>query len=320
MKAIRVGEFGGAEQLRLEEVSDPRPGPGQVLVRVHAAGVNPVDVYIRTGSHVVKPPLPYTPGMDGAGVVEAVGEGVTRFQAGDRVYVAGSLSGTYAELTLCAEHQAHPLPQSLSFQQGAGVGVPYATAYRALFLRAHASPGETVFVHGATGGVGLAAVQMARAAGMRVIGTGGTEEGRRLAQEQGAQEVLDHHAEGYLEEVARLTGGRGADVVLEMLANENLNRDLEIVAKRGRVVVIGSRGTVEINPRLTMTRDASILGMSLVNATREELQLIHAALVAGLESGILRPVVGREMALADAAGAHAAVMEPGAHGKIVLVP
>ncbi|HKS28298.1 MAG TPA: NADPH:quinone reductase [Pyrinomonadaceae bacterium] len=320
MKAIRVHEFGGPEQLRLEDVSDPSPAAGQVLVRLSAVGVNPVDVYIRTGNHAVKPPLPYTPGMDGAGVVEAVGEGVTRFLAGDRVYVAGSLSGTYAELALCDEYQVHHLPSQLSFSQGAGMGVPYATAYRALFLRAHAMPGETVFVHGATGGVGLAAVQLARAAGMRVIGTGGTEEGRLLALREGAHAVLDHRGESYLEQLSELTGGQGPDVVLEMLANMNLNRDLEIVAKRGRVVVIGSRGPVEINPRFTMTRDASILGMSLVNATRGELSSIHAALVAGLENGTLRPVVGREMALADAAAAHGAVMEPGAHGKIVLLP
>ncbi|MBD0370278.1 MAG: NADPH:quinone reductase [Pyrinomonadaceae bacterium] len=320
MKAIRILEFGGPEQLKLEEVPDPQPQAGQVLVRVHAAGINPVDAYIRSGAHVVKPALPYTPGMDSAGVVEALGEGVTRVRAGDRVYVAGSLSGTYAELTLCGEHQAHPLPASLSFQQGAAVGVPYATAYRALFLRAHAMPGETVFVHGATGGVGLAAIQLARAAGMRVIGTGGTEEGRRLALEQGAHEVLDHHAEGYLEKLSWLSGGQGADVILEMLANVNLNRDLEIVARKGRVVVIGSRGKIEIDPRLTMTRDASILGMSLINATKEELSSIHAALVAGLESRTLRPVVGREIPLRDAARAHEAVMEPGAHGKIVLVP
>ncbi|HEY0323763.1 MAG TPA: NADPH:quinone reductase [Pyrinomonadaceae bacterium] len=319
MIAIRVNEFGGPEQLQLEQVNTPQAGAGQVLVRVHAAGINPVDAYIRSGAHVVKPKLPYTPGMDAAGIVEAVGEGVTRVRAGDRVYVAGSLSGTYAELTLSDEQQVHPLPSSLSFQQGAAVGVPYATAYRALFLRAHAVPGETVLVHGATGGVGIAAVQLARAAGMRVIGTGGTEEGRRLALEQGAHEVLDHHAEGYLEKISKLTGGRGIDVVLEMLANVNLNKDLQVVAKKGRVVVIGSRGSVEIDPRLTMTRDASILGMSLINATKEELAGIHAALVAGLESGTLRPIVGREIPLADAASAHRAVLEPGAHGKIVLV-
>lgn len=320
MKAIRIHEFGGPEQLKLEETPEPQAGAGQVLVRAHAAGVNPVDVYIRSGAHVVRPTLPYTPGADGAGTVEAVGEGVTRFHVGDRVYVAGSLSGTYAELTLCGEHQVHSLPASLSFAQGAGIGVPFATAHRALHLRAHAMPGETVLVHGATGGVGLAAVQLARAAGMRVIGTGGTEAGRQLALKEGAHEVLDHHAEGYLQELLELTGGRGVDVVLEMLANVNLNKDLEILAKKGRVVVIGSRGSVEIVPRLAMTRDLSILGMSLINATREELAGIHAALLAGFESGTLRPVVGREMPLSEAASAHLAVLEPGAHGKIVLIP
>jgi NADPH:quinone reductase len=320
MRAVRVQEFGGAEQLRLEEVPAPKVGAGQVLVRVHAVGVNPVDVYIRSGAHVVKPPLPYTPGMDAGGVVEEIGEGTTGLHAGDRVYVAGALSGTYAELTLCASHQVHPLPAHCSYAEGAGIGVPYATAYRALFLRARAVPGEVVLVHGATGGVGLAATQLARAAGMRVIGTGGTEEGRRLAGEQGAHEVLDHHAEGYLEKLMEMTDGRGVDVVLEMLANVNLNKDLEVLAKRGRVVVIGSRGTVEINPRLTMTRDASILGMSLINATQEEMTGIHAAIVAGLENRTLRPIVSRELPLADAAGAHTAVLEPGAQGKIVLIP
>jgi NADPH2:quinone reductase len=320
MKAIRVHEFGGPEQLKLEDVPDPQAGPGQVLVRVRAVGVNPVDTYIRSGAHAVKPKLPHTPGMDAAGTVEAVGEGVTRVHTGDRVYVAGTLSGAYAELALCDEHQVHSLPASCSFAQGAGVGVPYATAYRALFQRARALPGETVLVHGATGGVGVAATQLARAAGMRVIGTGGTEEGRRLAAEQGAHEVLDHRAEGYLQKIVELTGGRGTDVVLEMLANVNLNKDLEILARGGRVVVIGSRGSVEINPRLTMGRDSSILGMSLVNATKEELLSIHAALVAGLENETLRPIVGREMPLREAARAHEAVLEPGAHGKIILIP
>lgn len=320
MKAVVIREFGGPEQLKLEDAPEPRAGAGQVVVRVRAVGVNPVDAYIRSGAHAVKPRLPFTPGMDGAGVVDAVGENVSRVRAGDRVYIAGSLSGTYAELTLCDEQQVHPLAESLSFSQGAGVGVPYATAYRALFLRAHALPGETAFVHGATGGVGLASIQLARAHGMRVIGTGGTEEGRELARREGAQEVLDHRSEGYLEKFMEMTGGRGADVVLEMLANVNLARDLEIVAKRGRIVVIGNRGSIEINPRLSMTKDASILGMSLVNATREELAGIHAALVAGLSNGTLRPAVGREMPLAEAAAAHAAIMEPGAHGKIVLIP
>ncbi len=320
MKAIRVHEFGGPEVLRLEDVPEPRPGAGQVAVRVRAVGVNPVDTYIRSGAHAVRPALPFTPGLDAAGEVEAVGEGVTRLSAGQRVYTAGSLSGTYAELALCDESQCHPLPERVSFAQGAGVNTPYATAYRALFQRARAVPGETVLVHGASGGVGTAAVQLARAAGLRVVGTAGTEEGRRLALEQGAHQVLDHRAPDYLGGLAELTGGRGVDVIVEMLANVNLNKDLEVLAKGGRVIVVGSRGTVEINPRLAMTRDAAILGMTLFNISPQESASIHAALAAGLEAGTLRPVVGRELPLSEAARAHEEVLKPGAYGKIVLIP
>ncbi len=320
MRAIRVHKFGGPEVLQLEDVPDPRPGPGQVVVRIHAAGVNPVDTYIRSGSYAAKPALPYTPGIDAAGVVESVGPEVSRVKPGDRVYAGGTITGTYAELTLCKAPQVHPLPQRLSYAQGAAVHVPYATAYRALFLRARAVPGEAVLVHGASGGVGVAAVQLARAAGMTVIGTAGTDRGRRLVIEQGAQHVLDHQAVGYLDEIAKLTNGHGADVVLEMLANLNLAKDLGILAQGGRVVVIGSRGTVEIDPRLTMGRDSSILGMSLMNASEPEIASIHRALAAGLQNGTLRPVVGQETPLAEAPRAHQAVMAAGSYGKIVLIP
>lgn len=319
MKAIRVREFGGPEVLKLEDVPDPQAGAGQVVVRVRAAGVNPVDTYVRSGAYAVKPQLPYTPGFDAAGEVESVGEGVESVKAGDRVYTSGSLSGTYAEMCLCDEAQAHPLPSRVSFNEGAGINTPYATAWRALFQRAQGRPGETVLVHGASGGVGTAAVQMARAAGFEVIGTGGTDEGRKLVAEQGAHHVLDHHAPDYLEQLTALTQGRGVDVILEMLANVNLNKDLGVLAKGGRVVVIGSRGDVEINPRLAMGRDAAILGMTLFNVSPQDLASIHAALVAGLEAGTLRPVVGREVPLADAARAHEEVMKPGAYGKIVLI-
>ena len=319
MKAIRVHDFGGPEVLRLEEVEDPRPGRGQVAVRVHAAGVNPVDTYIRSGVYRVKPPTPYTPGSDASGVIESVGEGVSGVAAGDRVYTAGTLSGAYAELALCDAAQVHRLPERASFSQGAGVYVPYATAYRALFQLARARPGEYVLIHGASGGVGIAAVQLARAFGLTVIGTGGTEEGRRLALEQGAHHALDHRAPGYLEEAVALTGGKGLNLILEMLANVNLGKDLSLLARDGRVVVIGSRGPIEIDPRAAMNNDAAIIGMSLLNAPQEKLASIHSALIAGLEAGTLRPVVGKEFPLAEAAKAHEEVMKPGAYGKIVLI-
>jgi NADPH2:quinone reductase len=161
---------------------------------------------------------------------------------------------------------------------------------------------------------------MARARGFTVIGTAGTEKGRKLVLEQGAHHVVDHREEGYAAQIMALTKGRGVDVILEMLANVNLARDLTLLALRGRVVVIGNRGSIEIDPRAAMQRDLSILGLTLMNASREELVSIHAALVAGLQSGTLNPVVGRQMPLAEAARAHRAVMEPDAYGKIVLVP
>lgn len=320
MKAIRVKEFGGPEVMRLEEVPDPKPSGAQVVVRIRAAGVNPVDTYMRAGIYPRKPTLPYTPGTDGAGTVESAGPDAKRFKAGERVYLAGSLSGTYAELALCEEQFVFPLPAHVSFAQGAAMHVPYATAFRALFQRAHALAGETLLVHGASGGVGIAAVQLARAAGLRVIGTVGSERGRKLVLAEGAHVVLDHSAPNHFEEALAATGGRGYDLIVEMLANVNLGRDLAILAPHGRVSVVGSRGNAEIIPRDIMGRDGAIFGMSLWNVTPEELISIHAALVAGLENKTLRPVIGQEIPLAEAARAHTAILAGGAYGKIVLIP
>jgi NADPH2:quinone reductase len=320
VKAIRVSEYGGPAVLKLEEVPAPQPGPGQVLVRNHAVGINPVDTYLRSNTDNRGPKLPYTPGSDAAGVIEAVGAGVTVAKPGDRVYVGGTVSGAYAELSLCEQGQVHPLPAGASYAQGAAINVPYATAYHALFNRAHGEAGETVLVHGASGGVGIGAVQLARARGLTVIGTAGTERGRRMVAEQGAHHVLDHTASGHLDEAVKLTGGRGPDIIMEMLANANLQKDLGAIAMRGRIVVIGNRGMVEINARLAMNRDAAILGMALNHATPAQLAGIHAALVEGLRNGSLRPVIAQELPLAQAAKSHEAVMEAGHHGKVVLVP
>jgi NADPH2:quinone reductase len=250
---------------------------------------------------------------------------VAQWQGGERVYIAGSLSGTYAEQSLCLATRVHPLPAPASYAQGAALNVPYGTAYQALFHRARVLPGESVLVHGASGGVGIAAVQLARAAGLLVIGTAGTEKGKQLVLEQGAHHVLDHTTAGYLEQVLSLTEGRGVDVILEMLANVNLGNDLNVLARGGRVALIGNRGpgnqgTVSINPRAAMNRDAAILGMNLGNATERETVSMHAALVAGLANSTLRPVIGQELPLAEAARAHHLVIESRAYGKIVLLP
>lgn len=320
MKAIRVHQFGGPEVLQLEEVPDLQPGPGQVVVRVHAAGVNPVEAYIRTGTYASKPSLPYTPGSDAGGVVLKVAPDVKRVQTGDRVYVTNSRTGTYAEQTLCDESKVHPIPDGVSFEQGAAMGVPYATAYRGLFLRAQAQPAEIVLVHGASGGVGTAAVQLAHAAGIKVIGTAGSEQGMELVKKHGAEHVLNHTSPGYLDELKQLTSNRGVDVILEMLANKNLANDLQVLAKKGRVAVIGNRGSIEINPREAMMREADIRGVTLMNTSEEEYREIHAALCAGLETGALRPVIGEKIPLAEARRAHEEIMRhSGALGKMVLM-
>jgi len=319
MKAIRVHEFGGPEVMKFEEVQNPVAGPGQVVVEVKAIGVNPVETYIRTGTYAIKPNLPFTPGNDVAGVVEEVGAGVTTCKAGDRVYNSQTLSGAYAEKTLCNALNVHPLPGNVSFEQGAGVGVPYGTAYRALFQRAGAKSAETVLVHGASGGVGIASVQFARAAGLTVFGTAGSDAGMELAKREGAHHVLNHSKEGYLDELMKMTQGGGVNIVLEMLANKNLAHDLNVIARHGRIMVIGNRGTIEINPRGTMARECDIRGVMLFGASQEEFQAMHAAIFAGLEAGTLRPIVGRKFALADAVKAHEAVMAHGAsYGKIIL--
>ncbi len=320
MKAIRVPQFGGPEVLKLEEIPTPKPDAGQVLVRIRAAGVNPYDTYMRAGTYAIKPPLPYTPGSDAAGTIEAVGSGVTKVKPGDRVYTAQTLTGAYAEYALALEDQVHRLPQNVSFEQGAGVWVPYGTAYHALHHFARARAGETVLVHGASGGVGTASLQIARAMGLTVFGTAGTDKGLDLVKREGAHQAFNHKTAGYHDEIMKATAGRGVDVILEMLAHVNLGGDLKLLATHGRVIVIGSRGDVTITPRDLMSRRASVRAFTLWAAQPAEVAEIHAALIAGLENATLKPVVGKQFPLAEASRAHQEVTAPGATGKIILVP
>jgi NADPH2:quinone reductase len=321
MKAILVRAFGGPEALSLEEVPAPTPGPGQVVVAAKAVGVNPVEVYVRAGSYPAKPELPYCPGSDAAGIVEAVGRGVKGVRIGDRVYVYGTISGAYAAKTLCAASRVFPLPKSLSFEQGAALGVPYGTAHRALFHRGRARKGETVLIHGASGGVGVAAVQLARAAGLKVLGTGGGAEGAAFVKSLGANAAFDHRAPDYQDDIRNSTNGKGPDLIVEMLANVNLPADLALAAPLGRIVVVGSRGPVQIDPRATMMKDLDVLGMSMRNlGSEKDVAALYAALSKGLKSGALKPMIAKSFPLAEAGRAHEAVMSPGARGKIVLIP
>jgi NADPH:quinone reductase len=320
MKAIVVRAFGGPDVLHVEEVADPVPQAGQVVVRLRAIGVNPVETYIRSGNYAKLPPLPYTPGSEGAGEIVVVGEGVTTVQPGDRVFLAGSLTGTYAEQAVSAAAHVYPLPTEVEFAAGAAMGIAYATAWRGLFQRGAVRPGETVLVHGASGAVGSAAVQLAAAAGLRVFGTAGTSAGETVVREAGATTVLRHDDPALVETVREATAGRGVDCILEMLANLNLATDLTLLAPRGRVVVIGSRGTVTIDPRDAMGREADIRGLMLGLATAEERQEIFHALGEGLAQGTIRPAIASRFPLAEAPAAHHAVLHAPSSGKIVLEP
>ncbi|NXT28698.1 QOR oxidoreductase, partial [Syrrhaptes paradoxus] len=322
MRAVRVLQFGGPEVLTLQRgVPVPEAKDNQVLIKVHACGVNPVETYIRSGGYARKPALPYTPGSDVAGVVEGVGGHVAAFKKGDRVFTTGTISGGYADYAVAAADRVFPLSDKLDFRQGAAIGIPYFTAYRALFQKGRAKAGERVLVHGASGGVGIATCQIARACGLKVLGTAGTEEGMNMVLRSGAHQVFNHREANYIDKIKEYTGMEGVDIIVEMLSNINLAADLQLLSCGGRVMVVGCRGPIEINPRDTMSKESSIIGVSLFLATEEERQECATALLDGIEAGWLKPVVGSEYPLEKAAQAHEDIIHSaGARGKMVLVP
>ncbi|XP_072275580.1 quinone oxidoreductase-like isoform X2 [Pyxicephalus adspersus] len=321
MRAIRVHEFGNSDVLKLfSDIPVPSPVEDQVLIRVYACGINPLEIYLRAGTFLWKPDLPYTPGTDVSGVVEEVGTRVNLFKKGDRVFTRSTITGGYAEYTLSSEDTVYPLLENLNFKQGAALAIPYFTVYRALFQKAHGKPGELVLVHGASGGVGIAACQIARAHGFRVFGTAGSQEGMNLVLQNGAHQVFNHREKDYIEKIRKAAGGEGINVILEMLANVNLNNDLELLSIGGRVIIVGCRGDIEINPRDTMTKESSIIGIGLYTSTKEEWKEASAALLGGIEAGWVKPLIGPEYPLEKASQAHEDIMHcSGATGKMVFV-
>ena len=321
MKAMRVHSFGGPDVLQLNiNVSLPDIGAEDVLVRVKAVGVNPLDTFIRSGADSNLPLCPFVLGFDCAGVVERVGSLVTKVKPGDRVFTSRTTSGSYAEFTSAPARFVHLLPDSLTFPQGAALAIPYLTAYRALVHRGTGRAGEKVLVHGASGGVGMATVQLARAYGMIVFGTAGTEEGRDVVSRAGAHFVFDHREPGYLDKIRQVCGDSGLNLIIEMAAQKHLGQDLSLLSTRGRVVVVGGRGKVDVNPRDIMSREANLLGVRLFQSSEEELRDAHKAIQTGAEAGWLRPIVGKQYPLEEAAQAHHDLMYgSGAIGKMVLL-
>jgi NADPH2:quinone reductase len=320
MKAIEVRKFGGPEMLTLVDKEIPVPGEKEVLVRVFAIGVNPVETYIRAGMYPRLPNLPYVPGGNVAGMIDQCGPGVSSWKVGDRIYSSETLSGGYAAFSLCHEEQIFSLPDNVDFRQGAAIGVPAATAWRGLFIRGEGKRGERVLVHGGSGTVGQAAIQLGRDQGLEMFGTAGSATGCEAVRALGAVGAANHNDPGYVDVLFQMTGGKGFDLILEMLANKNLEADLNLLAPGGRVVIIGSRGRIEIDPRLTMGKETDIRGLAVFNASREETVQTHRGLVDCLARGVLKPTISRELPLAEAPLAHQLVMENLKCGKIVLIP
>ncbi|XP_023330212.1 quinone oxidoreductase-like [Eurytemora carolleeae] len=321
MKAVRVHRFGGPEVLSLEQhVPIPPLKENQVLVRVLFAGVNPVETYIREGQYSRLPELPYTPGSDAAGYVHQVGNAVTSLKVGDRVFVAGTSSntGSYAQFVVSDDTYVFPLHERLSFAQGASLGVPFFTAYKALILRAQTKPGEVVLIHGASGAVGTAAVQIARAMGTTVVGTAGTKEGMDVVSRCGAHHVFNHNHKSYEKKMVEHLG-TGFDVIIEHLANINLGHDLQMLKPSARVMVVGCRGAVNINPRHLMLPEASIRGVALGTSTPAEWSEMGAAIVAGIEAGWVNPVINQEYTMDEVQQVHHDIIHSkGAKGKLVI--
>ena len=321
MKAIRVHQFGDSKQLQFEcNVPKPQTKDNEVLIKVRSVGVNPIDSFVRAGSFSPQP-FPYIPGMDFAGTVEQVGSKVTAVKEGDRVYgsTTDGMNNAYAEYVAVKENFVHPLPDELSYSQGAAIPVPYFTAYRALIHLANAQPGETVFVHGASGGVGIAAVQIAHGMGMRVIGTAGTPQGEELVRKSGADHVVNHREEGYIETVRKAVGDKGADIVIENAANKNLKNDIDLVCAGGRIGVVGGLGDISINPLNLLLKEVAVFGVYFFKISSQQLLQTRNAIRAGVEAGWLRPQIWKELPLEKASEAHDLLCSgSGAQGKIVL--
>jgi len=331
MNAAYIEETGAAEVIRFGELPTPVPRDGEVLVKVEAAALNPVDCYIRAGIVAMPLPKPFIPGCDLAGTVSAIGPNVTRFRVGDRVWGSNQgllgRQGTFAEFCCPAEDWLYPLPPSVRAEEAAALALVGITAHLGLFWRTNLQAGETVFVNGGTGGVGMAVIQMSKATGAKVIATVGSAEKAELAREFGADTVVNYKTDDVSAAVKAATGGRGVDVWFETLPPTDLERTIDLMAPRGRIVVMAGRQAKPVFPNGAFyVRGLSLFGFVMFAMTPPEQRVCADAMNRWMAEGKLKALIGRVLPLSQSAAAHRLQEENTLgkagtlSGKIVLVP
>ena len=322
MKAVVFEKIGGPEVLKIAEIPKPEVKPGMVLIKVRAAGINFADTLFRRGQYMMQPTFPDTPGLEAAGVIEAVGDGVTNLKPGQRVAAMGSKM--YAEYALAPATQVVPIPDSMNFEEGAAFPIQVLTAWHMLHTSHKTERGQTVLVHSAAGGVGVVAVQIAKAAGARVIGTVSSDSKVGLVKEHGADEVINYATHDFAEETNRLTGGRGVDLILDAVGATTMEKGLTCLAPFGHLILYGRAGgpPEPLNLFRLFERSVKVSGFTLYAVAP-----VPEVMRRGIEESLrliaekkVRIVIGKTLPLAQAAEAHRFMESRQSIGKLLLIP
>lgn len=319
MKAIQISQYGGPEVLKIQKVDIGKPGPGQALIRIEAAGINFIDVYQRRGTYPAK--LPYIPGLEASGVVEEIGEGVKNVKPGDRVaYVHAPHS--YAQKNLVKAEYLIPLPTNISFEEGASFPLQGMTAHYLLHEYRKIKPNDIVLIHAAAGGMGLLLVQWAKHLGAKVIGTTSTEEKAKIAKEAGADDVIIYTKQDFATEIKQLTNNHGADLIIDGVGKTTFSGNLKAAALRGNIVIFGAAsGPADpISPNVLMEHSLTLSGGTLFNyiLNKEELQKRANAVLEGIQKGWLKLRIDHVFPLEQASEAHSKLENRESVGKLLL--
>ncbi len=324
MRAVVVDRWLEPQELQVKEIPEPEVAPQTLQIEVRAAGCNFFDILMVQGRYQVKPPFPFVPGAEVAGIVRAVGDGVEGFAVGDRVLGTAGLGG-FAEVAVAPSRGVWHLPDGMSFEEGAALPIIYPTSYAGLVFRGDLQAGETLLVHAAAGGVGIAAVQIGKALGARVIATAGSADKLAIARENGADETIDYREEDFVARVKELTDGKGADVIYDSVGGDVFDRSLKCIAWNGRLLVIGfaSGHIPEVKANRILLKNIAVTGLhwgAHVAKEPEKIPKTFEALFELYAAGQIRPVIYKRYSLDEVAVALAELGARKTYGKAIIAP